>query len=145
MRKPHTEDMLVMPHRLLRRVPNMREFLLERLDLERSHKSALFDGLLRYTGPGSAYVSKRTGVPGYSHEFWCPVYGLSMCQEQHKIYYEYEDPDSLKKFRLRYVGLAAPVSRIAPGSLLHLSLARWWRQPGTNEERCYLQLSGFFI
>lgn len=145
MRKPHTEDMLVTPQRMLRRVSNMREFLLQRLDLEPSHMSTLFDGLLNYTKNGSAYISERMGVPGYAHAFWRPVFGLSIRREPRKIYYEYEDSDSLKKFRLRYVGLAAPVSRIAPGSLLHLSLARWWRQPGTNEERCYLQLSGWFL
>ena len=143
--KPHTEDMRVLRQRFLQRVPNLRQFLLERLNIKQTHKSALFEGLWKSTQPGSAFVSERTGLPDHAHEFWRPVFGLSMRKERGKVYYEYEDPDSRNKFRLRYVGLDEPVKRLPPGSLLHLSLARWWQQPGTREERCFLQLSGWFL
>ncbi len=143
--KPHTEDMLVWPKQQVRRVPNMHEFITERLRIEPTHKSRLFEGRLHFTKPGSAYISQRASLPDHAHEFWRPVYGLRRRRERHKIYFEYEDPDSRQAFRMRFVGLDNPVARLEPGCLLHLSLARWWRQPGVNEERCYLQLSGYFI
>lgn len=144
-RKPHTEDMFVSPKGLVRRVPNMREFITERLRIEPTHKSRLFDGRLCYTRPGSAYISQRARLPDHAHEFWRPLYGLRRRQVRHKIYFEYEDPDSRQVFRMRYVGLEKPIEWLAPDNLLHLSLARWWQQPGIKEERCYLQLSGYFI
>lgn len=145
MRKPHTEDMLVMRQRFLYPVLDMHEYLLARLKLRQSHKSALFDGLVRYTGRGSGYISERTGVPDYAHAFWRPAFGLNLCQDERRIYYEYEEPD-WRKFWLPYVGLDEPVEWIAPGSLLHLSLARWWSPNDKEvEKRCYLQLSGWFL
>jgi hypothetical protein len=30
-------------------------------------------------------------------------------------------------------------------TLLRLSLARWWQQAPELEERCYLQLSGWYL
>lgn len=145
IRKPHTEDMLVMRQNRLGSLPNARRFLLDSLQIQPTHKSRLFAGLPRYTEAGSAYISEWTGLPDYAHEFWRPMYGLRLQQREKSAYYYYEDPDSRRKFRLRYVGLDKPVPWLAPGSLLHLSLARWWRQPGIKEERCYLQLSGWFL
>ena len=142
--RPHTEDMQVTPKRFLRVLPDARELIIDRLDLETSRKRTLLDGLVQYTRTGSGYICERTGVPGYAHAFWRPIYGFRLSKEYDKIYYIYEGP-SKRKFRLPYVGLAPPVSRLAPGSLLHLSLARWWRQRRNIEKRCYLQLSGWFL
>jgi len=144
-RKPHTEDMYIRRQRRLGRLSNPRDFLLGRLRIEPTHKSKLFDGLLRYTGSGSAYISERTGLPDYAHAFWRPMYGLRLRQTEKSAYYHYEDPDWDERFRLPYVGLEDRVPWLVPGSLLHLSLARWWQQPGIREKRCYLQLSGWFL
>ena len=45
-----------------------------------------------------------------------------------------------------YVGFADPIERIPKGALVRVSLARWWRPDDAPdmEERCYLQLSGWF-
>ena len=145
LRKPHTEDMRVLRQRRLGRLPNALGYLLDSLHIEPAHKSRLFDGLLHYTEPGSAYISEWTGLPDYAHEFWRPMYGLRLRQGKKSAYYHYADPDSRRAFRLPYVGLEKPVPWLRPGSLLHLSLARWWQQPGISEERCYLQLSGWFL
>ncbi len=143
-RKPHTEDMLASPKRKLWAIPNGREFLIEQLDLKPSRKRTLFDGLLDYTKAGSGFISERKGVPEYAHAFWRPRYGLRKRMDRGKTYYVYEGPSS-RKFRLKYVGLEIPVERLHPGSVLHLSLARWWKQPRVNEWRCFLMLSGWFL
>ena len=143
LRQPHTEDMLVLRQDFIQRVTNMREFLMPRIQPKPAHQSALFDGLLAYTESGSAYVSERTGLPDHAHEFWLTVEALRLRRDGRKLYYEPEASSS-SRLRLPYVGLEEPVEWLPAGSLLHLSLARWWLRPGANEERCYLQLSGFF-
>lgn len=148
-RKPHTEDTLVHPIRRSDQVSNMRKFLMERSTLQPSAPDALFDGMLNRTKNGSAYIARRTGVPDYAHTFWLPTHGLELKQEQKrgetKNYYYYEDPAAPELFRLPYIGLTDPVEYLPARTLLHLSLARWWRQPGVREKRCFLQLSAFFI
>ena len=145
LRKPHTEDMLILRQDFIQRVPDMREFLMQRIQPKPAHQSALFDGLLRTTSQGSAYVSERTGLPDHAHEFWMPLHGLIMKKERKSHYYYLQDPDSRELFRLKYVGLDEPREWLPAGTLLHLSLARWWQPSGDIEKRCYLQLSGFFI
>ena len=48
---------------------------------------------------------------------------------------------------LKYVGEESPIKVIPAGTLVRLSLARWWRPEDSEpnfEERCYLQLSGWY-
>ena len=48
---------------------------------------------------------------------------------------------------LKYVGEESPIKVIPAGTLVRLSLARWWRPEKSEpnfEERCYLQLSGWY-
>jgi len=35
--------------------------------------------------------------------------------------------------------------QIPADTLLRVSLARWWDNEGRHEERCYLQLSGWYV
>ncbi|MFH1320564.1 MAG: hypothetical protein ABII90_07920 [Bacteroidota bacterium] len=44
---------------------------------------------------------------------------------------------------ISYVGFQNPVDKIPAGTLVRISLARWW-SPNEDEERCYLQLSGWY-
>lgn len=44
--------------------------------------------------------------------------------------------------RLKFVGFQEHVSRIQAGTIIRLSLANWW--DGQGEDRCYLQLSGWY-
>lgn len=49
--------------------------------------------------------------------------------------------------RIPYVGFEPAVDLIPKGTLVRVSLARWWRphdSPPDMEERCYLQLSGWY-
>ena len=146
LRKPHTEDMLVLRQDFVQRVSNMREFLMPRVKPAPAHQSTLFGGLLQTTDTGSAYIDERAGVPDHAHEFWQPLHELRLKIEQEtRYYYILQDPGSATKMRLRYVGLEEAPARLPPGCLLHLSLARWWQPRGIMEERCYLQLSGVFM
>ena len=51
-----------------------------------------------------------------------------------------------KGLSIPYVGYEAPVLVIPAGSLVRVSLARWWHKPNAPDEgeTCSLQLSGWF-
>ena len=49
------------------------------------------------------------------------------------------------RYNIPYVGCAEAIDLIPAGTLVRVSLARWWRPEGMNEERCYLQLSGWYL
>ncbi len=47
--------------------------------------------------------------------------------------------------RLKYVGAERAIPVIPAGTLIRVSLARWWAPEGSEmEERCYVQLSGWY-
>ncbi len=47
--------------------------------------------------------------------------------------------------RFPYVGFESKVDRIPAGTLMRMSLARWWKPEDSDmNERCYLQLSGWY-
>jgi len=47
--------------------------------------------------------------------------------------------------RFPYVGFEPKVNLIPAGTLMKISLARWWKPEDSDmSERCYLQLSGWY-
>ncbi len=48
-------------------------------------------------------------------------------------------------YNIPYAGVTQAIQRIPKGTLIRVSLARWWNKDDKTEERCYLQLSGFYI
>ena len=48
-------------------------------------------------------------------------------------------------YHIPYVGVEPPPEIIPVGSLVRLSLARWWKPEEKEEDKkCYLQLSGWY-
>ncbi len=49
--------------------------------------------------------------------------------------------------RFAFVGFQEPLAEIPAGAVVRISLAHWWRPRDhpEEEERCYLQLSGWFL
>ena len=141
---PHTEDILV----LTRKYIGISE--LKMIDLItqvnapiwRGSPNSLFGGLLNWTSNGSGYINKTNGVPNQSVGFWVPDEDLEK-KIFHGTRYEYPNMFGYGK-SIKYVGLEPPVEVIPAGSLVRLSLARWWDTNGTTEERCSLQLSGWY-
>jgi hypothetical protein len=103
----------------------------------------IFGGLVRYTGSGNGYVCERIGIPDGSTGFWIPDRDLHLRDDGK----HYDYGAGLPRSGLSYVGELATIDPIPAGALLRVSLARWWKphdaEPGF-EERCYLQLSGWF-
>jgi len=145
---PHVEDILVGNITFKFTIPTLNkmvQFLKERLDIKviGGEIYKLYDGLLRWTSGGSGYITKRVGIPNNSVGFWITDRNLTKIEYNGKIKYEYSDGFSIKK--ISYVGLQEAVEVIPSGTLVRVSLARWWSPLDTDiEERCYLQLSGWY-
>jgi len=139
---PHLEDVLVQGHTCLGKVGNTKETLLNRVEVWEGGPENIFAGLLQFTDSRSGYIAARTGIPKQSVGFWLIDKTLTGIEQRQKIRY-HTAGHSLK---IAYVGAAEPVARLTVGTLLRVSLSRWW-QPYDSpdvEERCYLQLSGWY-
>lgn len=102
-----------------------------------------FCGMLDSTDNGRLYIA-RPNVPDHSTCFW-------ICDRDlrrdlfHGINYRYNDGTSRWGYKIKYVGVDEETLEVIPkGTLIRLSLAHWWDTNGTTEDRCYLQLSGYF-
>lgn len=142
---PHIEDILVNRKTFVRDVPRLREFLSGRIRPWTGSPDDLFDRRIRATSNEGGYISESTGIPVCSTGFWIPDQTLVQNRSGNKIRYRYPGVSSVRE--MTYVGFADPIESIPSGTLVRVSLARWWRPPDadkTFEFRCYLQLSGWF-
>jgi hypothetical protein len=144
IKPPHIEDVLVSNKRLMGRVVDLLACLLGRVKPWRGAPNQTFEDLVRPTYHGSGYVNDIMGVPSMSTGFWQPDRPLAYEESEGKPYYRYPCDKGVRL--LRYVGFASPVKSLPTGTLVRLSLARWWRPDGAYdvEDRCYLQLSGWY-
>lgn len=141
---PHTEDKQTTP---LRRIENIGVEGIKSFISSNSFGRKLTTGSLSETFERKLHLNgnnnyiNRDGVPGFSTQFWIADRDLTHIvktynnKETH--YYMYGD------IRLKFVGFQEPVSRIPAGTIVRLSLANWWK--GQGEDRCYLQLSGWYL
>jgi hypothetical protein len=146
LRPPHTEDVNVLHKEYLGRLDNNRSMMqiLKRCQTKiwQGTPEVLFDGCLLWSEKGSGYLNENCELPRNSVGFWLPDKPLAKYTLYEKVRYQY--PVQTGKRSLPYVGYASPVDPIPAGTLLRVSLARWWDKDGETEERCSLQLSGWY-
>lgn len=137
---PHVEDVVVCASSHIGRVSNVRSAILNGARIWSGSPNDIFDGRLRFTNNSNGYVCADNGVPDSSTGFWIPDRQLSLREDGR----HYDYPAILGPKGLSYVGEQRPVKVLPAGTLLRVSLARWWRPSEDVEYRCYLQLSGWF-
>jgi hypothetical protein len=141
---PHVEDILVrsMTYKFtFEDIGKMVEYLKVKLKIKiwKGSSDVLFDGNLQWTSGGSGYISEDGEIPTSSVGFWIPDKNLTRKDFNDKVRYSYP----IRWRNISYVGFQNPVDLIPAGTLVRVSLARWW-SPNNDEERCYLQLSGWY-
>jgi len=145
---PHTEDVLisskeytqknVSKERLSEWIPNNFADKVWRGSIDN-----LFDEMIRFTSSGSGYINEENGTPNCSVGFWISDRDLTHRDFRGKVKYSY--PSSNWR-NVPYVGKDEPIGTIPAGTLMRVSLARWWSPDDSDlEERCYLQLSGWYL
>lgn len=146
---PHVEDVRVTREIYIGPATNPRSMLMQRVQPWQGGPDQLFEGKL--TTASTGYISMTGGLPSCSTGYWLPnnPLCLSLNYREGQPYYQIvtqpmEIFPAVRRLFIKYVGFAEPIDRISPGTLVRVSLARWWQRPGTDEERCYLQLSGWY-
>lgn len=104
----------------------------------------VFNGCLKSTNNGSLFISEPD-VPNHSTCFWICDKDIERRDHEGKIRFNYKDGIHKWGYNIPFVGLEDnPLDVIPQSSLIRLSLSHWW-SPDDTEERCYLQLSGYFL
>lgn len=134
---PHVEDVLVSSQEFVETVDDMRSQILDRIDPWEGDIEELFGGSVQYTGSNNGYVNEE-GTPDRSTGFWVPDEDLLLRDDGR--HYDYAGIRGMK-----YVGEPMAQNAIPAGTLVRVSLARWWKPEDVEiEKRCYLQLSGWY-
>lgn len=147
--QPHVEDVLVSSKSRTQKIvtnQGLSKWIPTNFDdkVWRGSPDALFDGLIRFTESGSGYINEENGVPNCSVGFWISDRDLSRSEYQGKTRYNYPSIGNWRS--IKYVGKEEPIDSIPAGTLIRLSLARWWSPDDSDlEERCYLQISGWYL
>lgn len=97
----------------------------------------VFEGCVNFQG--SKNFVNRNNIPSFSTQFWIADRDLDYSSLYNKHFYVYNG------IRLKFVGYQDIIDKIPAGSIIRLSLANWWNGDGSGEDRCYLQLSGWYI
>ncbi len=142
---PHGEDVVVLRGRKLYTADNLLTRIRKLAHPWQGGLTTLFAGYLQTAANGSTYIAQSSGLPPMSVGFWLADKPLQRQIDGRKTRYLYTD-DRGRSHTFPYIGFAPSLPTIPAGTLLRLSLARWWEPPDhTCEPRCYMQLSGWFI
>jgi len=143
---PHVEDVIIKSKKFKRMLENEISMLqmVQRFNatIWSGSPENTFDGLLQWTNRGSGYISEHGHIPNNSVGFWTSDKDLTKTIDFGKVRYNY--PQSTNWNSLPYVGFEEAIEVIPAGTLVRVSLARWWDTNGTTEKRCSLQLSGWY-
>ena len=146
IRTPHVEDVIITSKELKGTLKDELTMLniVERFKVPvwRGSPDVLFDGILHWTDSGSGYVSEEGEVPNHSVGFWIPDRNLTKKIFYEKVRYNYPKTNGWRSFP--FVGFENVIETIPANTLVRVSLARWWDTKGTTENRCSLQLSGWY-
>ncbi len=142
---PHVENIIVLHACRLRPSQKVAETIRRFMPPLLGGPAKLFEGLTQATHGGGLYIAQRTGLPHCSTMFWTPDQALRLDCEGKRLRYRYPTSDGGRT--LTYVGFQEPVPEIPCGTLLRVSLAHCWRpkERPTEELRCFVQLSGWFL
>lgn len=140
---PHMEDHRVWNKRRVDCIDDLRGWIVTHCHVWEGGRDSIFDGCLSYSSRGKGYVAEGAIMPIRSVGFWTLPFDI----EYHdKVYCRANNTVPLhgSHFAVKYVGLEPPRSRLLAGTLVRLSLARWFAFRDDPTERCWLQLSGWY-
>jgi len=143
---PHIEDVIIQTKKYLRKTENISEFIINcGVTIYQGSPSTIFNGMLGWTGNGNGYIGNKENLPKNSVGFWISDKDLKLDEDDKHYLYPSDNPFVRTK-RFPYVGFEDKVDIIPAGTLMRLSLARWWKPENSEiNERCYLQLSGWYL
>jgi len=142
---PHIEDVIINTKKYVRKIENISDFIINGgITIYKGAPNHIFEGTLRWTGSGSGFIEKDEYLPSQSVGFWISDRDLNL--EEDKKHYAYSmNSIYASNKRFAYVGFEPVADRIPAGTLIRVSLARWWKPENSDmNERCYVQISGWY-
>jgi hypothetical protein len=138
---PHVEDVRITRNNgFIRNFSNFSKYINLNCIVWSGNFNVLFGGKLQWKN-GSGYLNDPTNLPNNSVGFWISNQDLRWDGAN---YYIYDRPLLTTNKRLKYKGDITPIPLIPAGTLIRVSLGKWW-DGQDNENRCYLQLSGWYF
>lgn len=142
---PHIEDVIIQSQKFVKSIGNLTNHLLNcGIKIYNGSPTKIFEGRLGWTGNGGGYIGNRENLPVNSVGFW--IADKDLVLESDGKHYSYAASNFYTKAKhFPYVGFEPAIQLIPSGTLLRVSLARWWKPDDVEmDERCYLQLSGWY-
>jgi len=140
---PHNDDVLVTAGRRIGTLPDLTATLRRITNPLHGSIEELYERFLQFPGAGTGYVTRQTGLPSFSTQFWITDGRLSRDDFRAKIRYRY---DGATIRTVTYKGMEDdPVFAVPQGTLVRVSLARWFDFGEAPNPKCYLQLSGWYL
>lgn len=136
---PHTEDVLLQDHAPCNNEHEVKRLFKQLAPIVDGSLANCFGGRL-FSPEGGAMAIRRENVSDHSVCFWRADRELTISRFGGK--YDYRSGNI--QTSIKYVGFQDPINLIPAGSVLRLSLSRWWNMEG-RERYCWLQLSGWYF
>lgn len=140
---PHMEDHDEWSARKIGAAQDLSSFIARVARVQRGEATSLFGGMLRFRKSGSGFLPRNVPSPTWSVEFWKLPRPLRLDPTEPRPRYVMFKPF---RFGVPFVGFDTPIGILPAGTLVRMSMARWWINPQAPEEgeTCSLQLSGWF-
>lgn len=147
---PHLEDVFIGKKNKIEEVNDLESFIKRTgVDIWEGHIDKIFDSKLSWLKNGIGYIPENAvKLPAHSVGFW--ISDKDLILKNDRYFYQYKSMglfDTEKS--LKWVGFQKPPEFIPKGTLIRVSLAKWWppsyKLDKYNVPRgCYLQLSGWY-
>jgi hypothetical protein len=140
--RPHTEDILIEKIEFIENINNITDYLTKHVPIWRDEPSNIFNGKVNFPIGKAGFIEQRNASLDQSVGFWIPDKSLELTILEDKKHYLYFGE---QVYSFPFVGAMGKVETIPRGTLLRVSLTRWWSpNPNQFQKRCYCQLSGWF-
>lgn len=139
--EPHNEDVTIHTYNFIRKIYPLETYIKNMgVTIWQSNIVNIFEGKILWQRNGKGYFSKNiNNYPSHSVGFWISDVDLNYSNG----FYIYENNGITSQ--IVYKGNQTILQVIPKGRLIRLSLAKWWKPTDSDiEERCYLQLSGWY-
>lgn len=146
---PHIEDIVVVRAKYLDKPSDLLNTLLQRVSIWRGNTTELFDHLLTFEN-GKTYIDITKHIPNCSTGYWRPDHTLTLLSGDNLFYQSnhfitVDNHNYYITTRIPYVGYAEPLHEIPADTLVRVSLSRASKKQENLKDRCYLQISGWYL
>lgn len=140
---PHCEDVCVQTSHLISTLTEELPNILSSIAISNIHIRDLFNGCLHWEH-GSGFLLENENRPNFSVVVVTLNHDLFLHRDEGQSRFRFFEHGNA--YTVKYVGVDSNLPRkIAAGTFLRFSLARWWDNEGRYPiERAYLQLSAIY-